>query len=582
MQTLQFIIEKRASEAIEKAFSSRLTKEDLQAEVVPCQREDFGHYQCNSSLKIAKILGENPQIIAEEILKNFDGKPIVQKMEIAKMGFLNFWIDPIFLSKDLDTMLRDNWLGIERPIKKEKIIVEFSSPNIAKELHVGHLRSTIIGDSLARLFEFLGHDVLRLNHIGDWGTQFGMLIAYLKKFSPGVLNGEEETDLSHLMEWYKASKKLFDQDPLFKKESQRQVVQLQGGDKDALQAWEMICEISRRAFQEIYDLLDVQIVERGESFYNPFLKEIVEDLERKKLITISDGAKCIFLEGFQNREGKPMPIIVQKSDGGFNYDTTELAAFRHRTWEEKADRIIVVTASEQTLHFKMIEQAAILAGYLDLKKTRFDHVTFGLVLGMKGKKIKTREGEAEKLLDLLHEAMDHAKSILLERISVIEKEELEEMAKALGIGAVKYADLSTLRSKDYTFSYEKMLKFEGNTSAFLLYAYVRIIGIKRKTKADVESVAQISHIDLQHPSEIALGLHLRRFHEVLQTMAVTLLPNRLADYLYSLAEKFNAFFRDCRVEGTPEENQRLLLCELSARILKEGLSILGLKTISRM
>ncbi len=582
MKTLIEILEKKATEAIEKAFSSRLEKVDQIAEVAPCQHEKFGHYQCNSALKIAKILQMAPKKVAEEILGHFEEKPLVQKTEIAPSGFLNFWIDPLVLSKDLDGMLRDNTLGIELPQKKEKIVVEFSSPNVAKELHVGHLRSTIIGDSLARLFEFLGHDVIRLNHIGDWGTQFGMLIAYLRIYAPRVLQGQEKTDLSHLMEWYKASKKLFDQDPLFKKEAQLQVVQLQSGNPEALKAWQEICEISRRAFQEIYKLLDVQITERGESFYNPFLKEMVDDLEKKNLITISDGAKCIFLEGFQNREGKPLPIIVQKSDGGFNYDTTELAAFRHRTQVEKADRIIIVTDSGQSLHFRMIEKAATLAGYLDPKKTRFDHVTFGLVLGPEGKKFKTREGETEKLLDLLQEAIDHAKSLLMERLAPVEKEELGEIAQALGIGAVKYADLSSHRSKDYAFSYEKMLKFEGNTSAFLLYAYVRIIGIKRKTNADIEKIAALSHIQLEHPSEVALGLHLRRFPEVLQAMSRDLLPNRLADYLYHLAEKFNAFFRDCRVEGTLEENQRLLLCELTAEILKEGLYILGLKTVPRM
>ncbi len=582
MQTLSGILEKKATEAIEKAFSTRLEEADKKAEVAVCQHARFGDYQCNTPLKLAKILQEDPKKIAEEILRHFEGKPLVFKSEIAKTGFLNFRIDPIFLSKDLDAMLRSNALGIDLPQKKERIIVEFSSPNVAKELHVGHLRSTIIGDSIARLFEFLGHDVVRLNHVGDWGTQFGMLIAYLHKFFPQVLQGKEEAQLSQLMEWYQASKKLFDQDPAFKKEAHAQVVQLQSGNPQALHAWKMICAISRRGFQEIYNLLDVQITERGESFYNPYLKEMVADLERKKLITISDGAKCIFLDGFQNREGKPLPIIIQKSDGGFNYDTTELAAFRQRTEEEKADRIIIVTDSGQSLHFRMIEAAAILAGYLDPKKTRFDHVTFGLVLSPQGTKFKTREGETEKLLDLLHEAIDHARSLLVERLSVIEKKEVDEIAHTLGIAAVKYADLSSHRSKDYTFSYEKMLKFEGNTSAFLLYAYVRIIGIKRKTSADIEKIASISHIHLEHPSEIALGLHLRRFSEVLEAMSRDLLPNRLADYLYHLAEKFNGFFRDCRVEGSGEENQRLLLCELTALVLKEGLYILGIKTISRM
>ena len=453
---------------------------------------------------------------------------------------------------------------------------------MAKELHVGHIRSTIIGDCLARLFEFLDQDVLRLNHIGDWGTQFGMLITYMKEHAPAVLAGKEPTELDSLMRWYRAAKKEFDASPDFKKRAQLQVVQLQAGEKEALHAWKIICEISRKGFQEIYDLMGVKIGERGESFYNPFLKDIVQELEQKGLIEISDGAKCIFLEGFQNREGQALPLMVQKSDGGYNYDTTDLAAIRYRIFVDKADRIIYVTDVGQSLHFQMVFAAAQKAGWLDPAKTEVDHVGFGLVLGADGKKFKTRSGDTEKLIDLLTEAVEKAREILKDRLPVAEPGEVEHLARVLGIGAVKYADLSCHRTKDYTFSYDRMLRFEGNTAVFLLYAYVRIMGIKRKTGADMNYVLSHFKIDVLHPSEIALALHIRRFGEIVEMVARDLLPNRLTDYLYELAEKFNAFFRDCRVEGSPEEGSRLVLCDLTARLLKQGLEILGLETVDRM
>jgi arginyl-tRNA synthetase len=328
--------------------------------------------------------------------------------------------------------------------------------------------------------------------------------------------------------------------------------------------------------------MDVKLTERGESFYNPYLSQVIQDLEEKGLITVSDGAKCVFMEGFENREGTPLPMIVQKSDGGYNYETTDMAALKHRVQEEKADRIIIVTDAGQSLHFQMVFKAAELVGYLDPNKVEIDHVTFGVVLGPDGKKFKTRSGETEKLIDLLREATVHAKKILMERMQDVSETEIDEIATVLGIDAIKYADLSGHRQKDYVFSYERMLKFEGNTAAFMLYAYVRINGIKRKVGLEIADVIKTDRVSLEHPSEIALSLHLRQFGETLQMVARDLLPNRLSDYLYQLAEKFHAFFRDCRVEGDLHQNSRLLLCEMTARILKHGLHILGLKTIERM
>ena len=584
MENLQVLLEEKADFAIKRAFAELI---DTKVEITPCLQEQLGHYQCNSALKLAKNLNINPREVAKKIISFFDlydadGEKMIDNLEIAGPGFINITLNSEFLSKQLDKALKDVYLGVKLPSRKEKIIVEFSSPNIAKELHVGHLRSTIIGDCIANLFEFLEQDVIRLNHIGDWGTQFGMLIAFMKEKSPHVLEGREKADPATLTKWYKQAKKLFDEDRDFQKKAYEQVIKLQAENSDSIKAWKIICSLSRIAYEEIYELLNINIIDRGESFYNPYLKKIIDDLESKNIISISDGAKCIFLEGFKNREGRPLPIIIQKSDGGFNYDTTDMAAFWHRCIIEKADRIIIVTDAGQSLHFKMIYQAAVKAGYIDPKKTHFDHVAFGLVIGPDGKKFKTREGETEKLIDLLLKAVSHAKKILIKRNPDLGEKDIDGLANILGIGAVKYADLSSLRTKDYFFSYEKMLKLEGNTAAFLEYSYVRILGIKRKTKVNINEIIKNTKISLEHPSEISLGLHLRRFGEVLQIVSRDLLPNRLTDYLYQLAEKFNAFFRDCRVEGSNKEKQRLALCEITAKILEKGLNILGLKTMSRM
>jgi arginyl-tRNA synthetase len=589
MKNIIEILTGKFREAIMAAYPE-LAAADLTIDLTQSSNEKFGHYQFNGAMRLAKLAKQNPRQVAEAILKGIsadyegapEGVPLIAKLEIAGPGFINITLDTRFLSYGTDLMVRSPHLAIDLPAHKQRIVVDFSSPNTAKEMHVGHLRSTIIGDSLARLFEFLGHDVLRLNHVGDWGTAFGMLIAYIKEAFPEVAAGRVTTTLTDLVGWYRDGKKRFDEDPEFKKRAQLEVVALQSGDPEALQSWQLICEISRRAYQEIYDILGVRLQERGESFYNPMLKTVVEELEAKGLITLSDGAKCIFLEGFQNREGEPLPLIVQKSDGGYNYATTDLAALKHRIQVEKADRIIVVTDAGQAQHFQMFIQAAEKAGYLDPKKVRVDHVTFGMVLGPDGKKFKTRSGETERLIDLLTTAVAKAKEILVERRIDLSPEEIDQLATKLGIGAVKYADLSGHRISDYSFSYERMLKFEGNTAAFLMYAYVRVAGIKRKVIADIEKVKKESHILLEHPSEVALGVHLMQFSEALDAVSRDLLPNRLTDYLYLLAEKFNSFFRDCRVEGTSEQSSRLLLCEAVAAVMRQGLEILGLETVEKM
>ncbi len=561
-------LEKYFSQAIQDAFG-----DSVPAEIAQSADDKFGHYQCNSALKLSKQVRLNPRAVAEKIIAHINKGEMISHLEIAGPGFINITLTSLFLSQEVGRILHDRHLGVTIP-PRQKVIVEFSSPNVAKELHVGHLRSTIIGDCLARVFEFLDQDVLRLNHIGDWGTQFGMLIAYMQEHAPQVLEGKETVDLPTLMHWYKASKTQFDADPAFKKRAQLLVVSLQAKEPSVTHAWKIICAISRKAYQEIYALLDVKITERGESFYDPYLPAVVESLQQKGLVSISDGAKCVFLEGFE------IPMIIQKADGGYNYATTDMAALRHRASVEKAKRILYVVDLGQSLHFQMLFKAAEIAGFYNPAEILVEHVPFGVVLGPNGKKFKTRSGETEKLIDLLLEAVKEARRIFEERMPDAAPAELDHSAQVLGIGAVKYSDLSCNRVKDYVFSYERMLKFEGNTAAFMLYAYVRIQSIKRKVGKEISAHANV--LVLEHPSEIALGLHLCRFGETLDSIARDLLPNRLTDYLYDLAEKFHAFFRDCRVEGSPQEESRLILCETTGRILKKGLQLLGLETLERM
>lgn len=577
MKTISHALQIYCTSAIRKCrFFSRELEPYLPAEITQSANQAFGSYQCNSALKMAKIVKKSPNEIADSIIEAFppESKTIIETIT-PKSGFINFTISPQYLASQIQVMLRDAKLGIEMPLHPSKIIVEFSSPNVAKELHVGHLRSTIIGDSIARLFEFLGYRVLRLNHVGDWGTQFGMLLAFIKIQNIDYRN----LTIQDLLRIYQSAKQQFDNDPEFKKEAHTDVIALQKENPNSIEIWNAICEVSRRACQEIYDLLDIKLKERGESFYRKQLPLILQDLEKKHLITKSQGARCIFFDEFKNKEGEPLPLLVQKSDGGYNYMTTDLAAMKQRTQEEKADRIIVVTDGGQLLHFQMLVRASIAAGYLDPKKVEFNHVTFGVVLSPEKKRLKTREGTSEKLIDLLYKAITSAQEILMERRPDFSKEEIKNASRILGIDAIKYADLSGHRQKDYIFSYDKMLQFEGNTAPYLLYSYVRMQGIKRKVNKSIDMSASIT---LDDPSEIALALHLRQFDETLLAMSRDLLPNRLAEYLYHLAEKFHAFFRDCRVEGSEKESSRLLLCECASRVLGQGLEILGLKTLDKM
>ncbi len=574
MDTLRAEIQALTLKACHTAFPGQsFLAEDI--EIAQTKDPKLGHYQCNSAMRFTKLLGQSPREIAEALKVHLVKDSLFEELVIAGPGFINFRIAPASLHARVHTMLTQPNLGLKWSVR-EKIVIDFSSPNVAKEMHVGHLRSTIIGDCLARVFEFMGHDVLRLNHIGDWGTAFGMLIAYMEEVAPEVLSGQRPAHLSDLMGWYRESKKRFDEDEGFKKTAQYKVVALQQGQPEALHAWKIICAISALAYQEIYDLLDVKLTTRGESFYNPYLAPVLEDLSRKGLIEESQGAKCIFIPGFRGKEGEPLPLIMQKSDGGFNYASTDMASIWHRTQIEHAARLIYVVDAGQSTHFEMIFAAGRKAGYLT-DKVRVQHVAFGLVQGADGKKFKTRSGDTEKLIDLLNKAIDKAAEILSARGTP--PRDLPHMARVLGINAVKYADLSSNRAQDYQFSYERMLRFEGNTAAFIMYSLVRVISIQRKL---VDTVLAVESLDITHPTEIGLALHLVQFSETIEYVANELYPHRLTDYLYGLAERFNAFFRDCRVEGDPKAASRLVLLELTARVFKTGMHMLGLHILERM
>lgn len=585
--TLVDILKQQCAKALNHLYGSGLHQfTELNVDITPATNSKFGHFQCNSAMKLTKQLNKPPRAIAEELraqlLQQQGSQPMYANIEIAGPGFINFSLDADYLSQKINVQLLDPRHGCGKISPQQKAIVDFSSPNIAKEMHVGHLRSTIIGDCIARVLEFLGYEVLRLNHVGDWGTQFGMLITYLMQKHADV-HKIRALDLSELVSVYRAAKAEFDSNPDFKLRAQKAVVELQRGDTLPLQIWEALCTVSRQAFEQIYAILDIKIEERGESFYNPYLPVVVADLQHKHLIKISDGAKCIYLDGFTNREGEPLPLIVQKSDGGYNYATTDIAALKHRAEVEHGAWLIYVTDAGQSQHFAMVFAACKLAGYYDPAHVRVDHVPFGLVLRSDGKKFQTRAGDTERLIDLLQSAIDKAKEILEQRkYDDVTANELNRMAEILGINAVKYSDLACHRTGDYVFSLDRMLQFEGNTAAFVCYAYVRVQSIKRKIGIDVNRLLNKEQIKLQAPEEIDLGLQLLQFAETINNFKQELLPHRLTEYLYTLAEKFHAFFHSCRVEGDAAQNSRILLCEATARVLAQGLELLGLKPLEKM
>ncbi|MFN4279127.1 arginine--tRNA ligase [Thermosynechococcus sp.] len=555
--------------------------------LLPASQAKFGDYQSNVCLTLAKQVGKAPRELAQEVVSHLNVADICQPVEIAGPGFLNFRLKPDFLARSLQAALGSDRLGIPKTQKPQRVVVDFSSPNIAKEMHVGHLRSTIIGDCIARILEFRGHEVLRLNHVGDWGTQFGMLIAYLDEVYPDALTTANALDLGDLVTFYKKAKQRFDTDPDFQQKARQQVVALQQGEEHSRRAWHLLCEQSRREFQKIYDLLDVQLTERGESFYNPFLPAVIEDLAAAGLLVEDQGAKVVFLEGFTNKEGQPQPLIVQKSDGGYNYATTDLAALRYRIEKDRADWIIYVTDVGQSSHFAQVFQVARRAGWVPEHVT-LTHVPFGLVLGEDGKRLRTRAGETIRLMDLLMEAIARSRADLEQRLATEGRTEspefIDTVARAIGIGAVKYADLSQNRNSNYIFSYDKMLSLQGNTAPYLLYAYVRVQGLTRRGDIDWRMLSSETALLLEDETEQNLAKHLVQLEETLDLVGAELLTNRLCQYLFELSQLFNQFYDRCPIlsAAEPTKQSRLTLAYLTAQTLKLGLSLLGIRVLDRI
>jgi len=640
------VLTRQLREALERAFpeaaAALATGSGLDPQLAPASKPEFGDFQANGALALAKPLQLQPRAVATAVVAQLAADPAFTALclppQIAGPGFINLTLRPEALVAEVASRLEDSRLGV--PLAGAgasagggtgpgaPVIVDFSSPNIAKEMHVGHLRSTIIGDCLARVLEFRGQPVLRLNHVGDWGTQFGMLITHLKQVAPEALTTADAVDLGDLVAFYRQAKQRFDEDPAFQATAREEVVRLQGGDPVSLRAWGLLCDQSRREFQQIYDRLDIRLSERGESFYNPQLPAVVEDLRAAGLLVVDDGAGCVFLEGVSGKEGKPLPLIVQKSDGGFNYATTDLAAIRYRFAAppagDGARRLIYVTDAGQASHFAGVFQVARRAGWIP-EGGRLEHVPFGLVQGEDGKKLKTRSGDTVRLKDLLDEAVERAEADLRRRLSEEGRSESEafihHVATTVGLAAVKYADLSQNRTTNYQFSFDRMLALQGNTAPYLLYAVVRIAGIARRgaeqAGALLEEAAPDSPVDppaaerppagsgsavavsvagsalegeggsglqFSEPQEWALVRHLLGFDAVIAEVEEELLPNRLCTYLFELSQVFNRFYDQVPVLKAPPQARasRLALCRLTADTLKLGLGLLGIPTLERM
>ena len=575
----------RFDQALIAAFGPDLAGTDPM--LVPTSNPKFGDYQANLAMSLAKPLQENPRAIATQIVAKLDLSDLCEPSEIAGPGFMNLRFKTQFLEDQLRAMQADPRLGVAPVAHPQTVIVDFSSPNIAKEMHVGHLRSTIIGDSLARVQEFMGHQVLRLNHVGDWGTQFGMLITHLKDACPEALTPGAAVDIGDLVTFYKQAKQRFDTDDDFKTRSREAVVDLQSGEATATTAWKALCEQSRQAFQTLYDRLDITIQERGESFYNPLLADVVQDLDSLGLLVENQGARVVFADGFTNKDGDPLPLIIQKTDGGYNYATTDLAAIRYRTQQDGAERVLYVVDAGQGNHFAQVFQVAAKAGWIP-SNVELTHVPFGVVQGEDGKKFKTRSGDTVRLKDLLDEAVSRARIDLETRLQTEQRAETEDFiqdaAEAVGIGSVKYADLSQNRTSNYIFSFDKMLALQGNTAPYMLYAYVRVQGISRKGDIDFAHLPAEARIYLADDTEFALARHLLQLDEVIGEVAQDLYPNRLCQYLFELSQKFNQFYDRCSVlqAAEPQRTSRLLLCDLTAKTLKLGLSLLGIRVLERM
>ena len=540
-----------------------------------------GDFASNIAMMLAKPAGMKPRDLAEKLIAALPADAAISKVEIAGPGFLNFYQDNQALAQRLEAALADAQLNVRKAGPTQRVVVDLSSPNLAKEMHVGHLRSTIIGDGVARVLEFLGDTVIRQNHVGDWGTQFGMLLAYMEE-NPAAA----ESELSDLEQFYRASKQRFDESETFATRARELVVQLQAGDPECLRLWTRFNDISLSHCQKVYDRLGVKLSPAdvmGESAYNDQLADIVAALDAKGLLSESNGAQCVFMDEFLNAEGNPLPVIVQKAGGGYLYATTDLAAMRYRSETLKADRALYFVDQRQALHFQMAFEVARRAGFVH-PGMQLEHMGFGTMNGADGRPFKTRDGGTVKLVDLLDEAEERAYALVKSKNPELDEAELRQIGHAVGIGAVKYADLSKHRSSDYSFNFEQMLSFEGNTAPYLLYAYTRVASVFRKLERSMDDTLD-GQLRLAAAQEIDLAAKLAQFGEVLNNVADKGTPHILCTYLYELAGLFSSFYEHCPIlaaEDQATQQSRLRLAALSGRTLKQGLELLGLQTLERM
>jgi arginyl-tRNA synthetase len=548
------------------------------------RRSDRADAQVNGSLALAKVLGKTPREVAQMVLDAADLSAVCSATEIAGPGFINVTFSNEFLANELVAAATDTRLGVRNAPAKLKVVVDYSAPNVAKEMHVGHLRSTVIGDALVRMLEFVGHSVVRENHIGDWGTPFGMLIEHL--IDLGETEAANELSVGDLDSFYRQARAKFDANDEFKERARARVVLLQGGDEETLRMWKLLVGESTRYFDKVYRTLGVLLTAEdlmGESAYNPLLAQVVDRLRASGLIEVSDGAEVVFPDGFLNRENEPLPLIIRKTDGGYNYATSDLACVIDRVERIGANVVLYVVGSPQAQHLEMIAVVSRKAGWVP-ESTELTHVAFGNVLGADRKILKSRSGEVVKLDALLTESVERAAEAVKEKNAELPAAQQAEVARQIGIGAVKYADLSTDRIKDYVFDWERMLAFEGNTSPYLQYAHARICSIFRKTGVDRAAVRGVTPI-LGHTAERALTVRLLQFDTAVWDTLDKYSPHRLCTYLYELASEFSSFYEHCpimRAESEEQKMSRLALCDFTARVMEQGLALLGIESPEQM
>ncbi len=546
---------------------------------------DRADLQANVAMGLAKRLGQPPRKVAEAIQAKLEASDVLERIELAGPGFFNLWLRGDWLAAAASRALADARAGVPLAAEPSRIVIDYSSPNVAKEMHVGHLRSTVIGDALARVLELRGHTVIRQNHVGDWGTPFGMLIEHL--LDVGEDAATRELGVGELGAFYKAARKKFDEAPDFAARSRARVVALQGGDAETRRLWSVLVDVSKRYFGSIYERLGVTLRPgdvAGESLYDPRLAPLADELRASGAATVTDGALCLFPPGFAAKDGAPLPLIVQKSDGGFGYATTDLAAIRYRLDELRATRLLYVVGAPQAQHLAMVFEAARSLGWLR-PPAQATHVAFGSVLGTDKRMFKTRSGDTVRLVDLIDEAEARARGVIEEKARELSDDERAEIARAIGVGAIKYADLSSDRVKDYVFDLDRMLSFDGNTAPYLQYAHARLCSMFRKADAEGAAAGPVLAASGDGAvKERALVLHLLRFGAVVASVDSTLEPHKLCTYLHELATAFMAFYEACPVLKADEEARasRLSICALTRRTLRQGLALLGVEAPEKM